>query len=179
MKNILLSALICVSSIGSIVATTPTTAYSQDSTPKTVSERRFYCGQAQDPTSKKMLPATLMETQGESESQVIVIWKSEFFKEFSPQQRCQIVSPKFQAAYTAGRGYLISGVSERQGIVCLVANENDECNKSTMIFTLKSYQDANKVIEDLALSASGQSNRPDTQKGSRQKIVKISDLRRK
>ncbi len=182
MKNILLSALVCAGSIGSIVATTPNTAYSQDSTSNTVSERRFYCGQSKDPTSKQMLPATLMETQGQSESQVIVIWKSEFFDKFSPQQRCEIVSPKFQAAYAAGRGYLTSGVDARSrlGMICKVANEGDECNKSSMLFTLKSYQDANKVIEDLSLSAygSGQSNIPMVQR-ARGRMLKISDLRRK
>jgi hypothetical protein len=180
MKNILFSALISVGSIGSIVATTPTAAYSQDSTPKTASERRFYCGQAQDPTSKKMLPATLMENQGESESKVVVIWKSDIFNKFTPQKRCDIVSPKFQAAYAEGRGYLTSGFDgrSRQGIVCLVANENDECNISSMLFTLKSFQDANKVIENLALYASGLSGIPETQTLGR-RTVKISNLRRK
>ena len=100
MKNILLSALSITGLILTNIATMPTSAIAQDKTPgNTVGERRFYCGQAQDPTSKKMLPATLLGTQGQNESQVVVIWKSEFFSGFSPQKRCDIVSLKFQAAY--------------------------------------------------------------------------------
>ena len=102
MKNILLSALSITGLMLTNIVTMPTSAVAQDQAPSTpVSERRFYCGQAKDPTSKQMLPATLLGTQGQNESQVVVIWKSEFFSEFSPQKRCDIVSPKFQAAYQA------------------------------------------------------------------------------
>jgi Circadian oscillating protein COP23 len=181
MKNILLSALSITGLVVANIATTPTSAFSQDRpSSDPVGERRFYCGQAQDPTSKRILPATLMETQGQNESQTIVIWKSEYFSNFTPQKRCEIVSPKFQAAYQDGRGYLGSGTDAktRQGIVCKVANENDPCTESNMLFTLKSYQDANRVIEDLSLSASGQSGIPVTQSG-RGLRLKLSDLRRK
>lgn len=186
MKNILLSALSITSLVLANMAIMPTSAFSQDQPPSTtVSDRRFYCGQAQDPTSKrgttKMLPATLMETQGQNESQVIVIWKSENFQNFPPQKRCEIVSPKFQAAYQDGRGYLASGKDPvtRQGIICQIANENDPCIKSNMLFTLKSHQDANQVIKDLFSFASGQSGIPDIQSGGGGLRFKLGDLRRK
>ena len=181
MKNILFSALSITGLILASVATIPTSAIAQDQpSSNPVGERRFYCGQAQDPTSKKMLPATLMETQGQNESQTIVIWKSEFFAEFSPQKRCEIVSPKFQTAYQDGRGYLASGTDAktRLGIICQVTQENDTCTQSNMLFTLKSYQDASKVIEELAAFSSGQSNIPNTQ-SARGRRLKLSDLRRK
>ena len=181
MKNILFSALSITGLILASVATIPTSAIAQDQpSSNPVGERRFYCGQAQDPTSKKMLPATLMETQGQNESQTIVIWKSEFFAEFSPQKRCEIVSPKFQAAYQDGRGYLATGTDAESGlgIICKVDKEDTPCTKSSMLFTLKSYQDANNVIQKLTAFDSGLSGVPDTQ-GSGGRRLKLSDLRRK
>ena len=66
-------------------------------------EGKFYCGQAYDPIGKTNIPATLMSSPRRDKAIVVILWKSEYFgKEFSPNQRCQKVSPKFQAAYVGG-----------------------------------------------------------------------------
>jgi hypothetical protein len=58
----------------------------------------FYCGTFKDPSSKMDLPATLAKVAGVKEDRVVIVWKSERFPEYTPQRRCEIVSPKFQAA---------------------------------------------------------------------------------
>lgn len=183
MKNILLSALSITGLVLSSLATTPTAAFSQTQvSDDAVGDFRFYCGQAQDPTSKKMLPATLVSVPGESESRPIVIWKSDYFGEkYTPQQRCDIATPKFQAAYQEGREYLASGTDRATGlgIVCKLASESDVCDRSKMLFTLKSYQDANAVVDSLSAFNKGESNIPPTQSASSSRIFKWSNLRRK
>jgi Circadian oscillating protein COP23 len=183
MKNILLSTLSITGLVLSCITTTPTAAFAQaQSSGDAGGGFRFYCGQVQDPTGKKMVPATLVSVPGESESRPIVIWKSDYFGEkYPPEKRCNLATPKFQAAYQEGREYLASGTDRATGlgIVCQLASESDVCDRSKMLFTLKSYQDANAVVDSLSAFNKGDSNIPPTQSASSGRIFKWSNLRRK
>lgn len=122
---------------------------------------QFYCGKAADPSSKSNLPATLAKVSGYEEEPVLIIWKSEAFKT-TPQQRCQTVSPKFQAALQQGRNYLTAGIDKKSGLgmICALANAEQPCDRQNMLFTLKSYQDAGTTIEQLSNVLSGTASSP-------------------
>jgi hypothetical protein len=104
-------------------------------------EGKFYCGQTYDQIGKINVPATLMSSPRRAKPIVVIIWKSEYFGDkFSPKNRCAIVSPKFQAAYTAGNfGFLKAGTDGKNPIACAVRTENERCTKAGMLFTLKSF----------------------------------------
>jgi hypothetical protein len=153
MRNIFLTALMTT---GLVIATI-SQASAQFIAQSDSSPVRIYCGEAKDPTSSKMLPATLASNGDDDEPKVIIIWKSEFFgTNYTPKQRCQVVSPKFQAAYQQGRTFLTAGVDNTgYGIICGTSSENEACNPSNMLYTLKSYQNAALTIERLNQQARG------------------------
>lgn len=122
---------------------------------------QFYCGKAADASSKSNLPATLAKVSGYEEEPVLIIWKSEAFKK-TPQQRCETVSPKFQAALQQGRNYLTAGIDKKSGLgmICALANAEQSCDRTNMLFTLKSYQDAGTTIEQLSSVLAGTASSP-------------------
>lgn len=67
---------------------------------------------------------------------------------YSPQERCQAVSSRFQSAYEKGiLNYLTSGISGRQAVICAAGQYGGPCNQ--ILFTLKSSQDASSVLQKL------------------------------
>jgi hypothetical protein len=104
-------------------------------------EGKFYCGKAYDPIGKTNVPATLMSSPRRAKPLLVVLWKSNYFGDnFTPQQRCTIVSPKFQAAYAAGNfEFLKVGYDRKLPIVCAVKTQSDRCTKAGMLFTLKPF----------------------------------------
>ena len=177
MKNNSISALIATGlAISSTIATAiPTFAQSDNSGIK------VYCGQAADPSSKSNLPATLVSVPGREEPTVLVIWKSEAFKKFTPQQRCEAVSPKFQAAFQAGRFSITSGQDPAtgQGIVCAVTNAQETCDKSKMLFTLKSYSSASLTVDTLGNSLQGSAGTVLYQSSGGKSVVDLRGLLRR
>jgi Circadian oscillating protein COP23 len=135
---------------------------------------QFYCGRAADPSSKSNLPATVAKVSGYSEEPVLIIWKSEAFK-FTPQQRCETVSPKFQAALQQGRNYITAGIDKKSGLgmICAMSNAEQPCDRTNMLFTLKSYQDASTTIEQLSSVLAGTASSPLYQSSGNQ----VVDLR--
>jgi hypothetical protein len=109
---------------------------------------------------------------------VLIIWKSEAFQKFSPQRRCELVSPKFQTAIQAGRQYLVSGQEPKNGmgIICAVPTKEETCDVSKMLFTLKSYQNADNTIEQLAFILAGKTNIPLYQSSGGKYVANLRDL---
>jgi Circadian oscillating protein COP23 len=104
-------------------------------------EGKFYCGQTYDQIGKVNIPATVMSSPRRAKPIVVIAWKSQYFGgNFTPQQRCAIVSPKFQAAYAAGNfEYLKVGKEGNLPIVCAVKTQNQRCTRAGMLFTLKPF----------------------------------------
>jgi hypothetical protein len=142
-KAILLSAL-------TIATTCATAGNAQTAAQDDAPTFEIYCGKAKDLSSSSILPATVVKVDGATEERVLIIWKSEAFK-FTPQKRCEVVSPKFQTALQQGRNYLSAGVDKKSslGIICATANAEQTCDRDSMLFTLKSYQDAGTTIAGL------------------------------
>jgi Circadian oscillating protein COP23 len=77
------------------------------------------------------------------------------------------VSPKFQAAYTAGKlEYLKVGSDGKQPIVCAVKTENEPCNKAGMLFTLKSFGNSKNELNTLMGNIEGGEAGPDIYQSS-------------
>jgi Circadian oscillating protein COP23 len=131
-------------------------------------EGKFYCGQAYDAIGRMNVPATLMSSPRRAKPIVVILWKSEYFgKEFSPKQRCQKVSPKFQSAYVGGNfEYLKVGKDGKQSIVCAVRTENEPCTKPGMLFTLKPYGDTQSQLNALMGNIEGGEAGPDIYQSS-------------
>lgn len=124
----------------------------------------FYCGQSYDPTSKTNIPTTLVAIPGRKEPLALITWKSEYFAQYTPQERCNKISPKFQATYASGKlNYLMSGTSRKTGqaIICGVETETEVCeNDANMLFTLKPYSNGTLVLSQLMGILTGDSNNP-------------------
>ena len=137
---------------------------------------QFYCGKAPDPSSKNNLPATVAKVSGYEEELVLIIWKSEAFKT-TPQQRCETVSPKFQAVIQQNRNYITAGIDKKSGLgmICAMANAEQPCERTNMLFTLKSYQDAGNTIEELVSLLSGTASQPIYQ-SSGNRVVDLRDF---
>ena len=89
-KAILLSTLAITT--GSIVTTALSIAANAQmiAQNKETATVQFYCGKAKDSSSKSILPATVVKVSGYEEEPVLIIWKSEAFSKYTPQQRCEV-----------------------------------------------------------------------------------------
>jgi hypothetical protein len=153
-----------------LLAVQPSTA-----NPPTV---RFYCGQSFDTDQNKILPTTFVATSARTESIAIIRWKSGFGG-YSPQIRCNMVSTKFQTAWTGGNlKFIKAGVSNQtgQGIICGTADLQQKCDESQMLFTLKNHRDAKNIITSINSIKSGKTRTPPSQ-SSGDSSVDLEQLR--
>ncbi len=167
MKLLILATLLTTEL--TILAVQPSTA-----NPPTV---RFYCGQSFDPDQNKILPTTFVATSARSESIAIIRWKSGFGG-YSPQVRCNMVSSKFQTAWTGGNlKFIKSGVSDQtgQGIVCGTTDRQQKCDDAQMLFTLKNHQDAKNIITNINNIRTGKTSNPLLQSAG-DSVVDIEEL---
>jgi transcriptional accessory protein Tex/SPT6 len=73
-----------------------------------------------------------------------VVWKNEFAN-MSPQQRCDIVSSRFQSAWDRGDlQHLVTGIDRKtgQGLICAVTNRDSKCDSKHTLFTVQDKQKA-------------------------------------
>jgi Circadian oscillating protein COP23 len=140
---------------------------------------RFFCGQSYDPTSKGIVPTTVIATSAHKEPIALIQWKSTAFgEEYTPQTRCQNVSGKLQQAWDTKRfKYLTSGILKRtgQGIICGVKDKKAKCNESTMLFTLISGSNAKEIITRMKGLTAGRSSNPISQSSS-DDVVDLQEL---
>jgi hypothetical protein len=177
MKSLSLSTLFLAAILS--IAAIPSIALSQSSTENNnTGSVRFSCGTATDASSRKELPATVATVEGNTESIVIIVWKSEYFgTKYTPQQRCALVSASLQKSFQEGRIYIGSGVerSTGLGIICGLANPEQSCDRTNMLLTLKSYQTADNTVKDLGDILQGKTGKPIYQ-SSGGKRVNLRDL---
>ena len=179
-KSFALVTATLLSSLITIAGSSATQVMAENTNPQIVAQAsptvQFYCGKAADPSSKSNLPATVAKVAGSEEELVLIIWKSEAFKT-TPQQRCETVSPKFQAALQQGRNYITAGIDKKSGLgmICAMANAEQPCERTNMLFTLKSYQDAGNTIEELVSLLAGTASQPIYQ-SSGNRVVDLRDF---
>jgi Circadian oscillating protein COP23 len=161
MKSSILTALCVLTTI--IAGTIPTIASPQTVPENSSSTVQFSCGRATDPSSRKVLPATVATVSGNPESTVLIMWKSEFFgTKYTPQERCSIVSNAIQKSFQEGRTYIGAGMDKQSGlgIVCGVANPEQPCDRTNMLLTMKSYQSADDTLDRLGQIMQGKTGEP-------------------
>ena len=133
---------------------------------------RFYCGQSFDISSNKILPTTFAATSARTEPVALIRWNSHL-SSYKPQTRCDLVSQKFQTAWSGGKLHFISaGISQKtgQGIICGTANKTQKCDESQMLFTLKNSKDAGDIVTKIGQIQRGADSSPITQSSSNEYI---------
>jgi Circadian oscillating protein COP23 len=138
---------------------------------------RFYCGQSFDRSNHKMLPTTFAATSKRKDPVAVITWKIGFAG-YSPQNRCNLVSAKFQTAWAGGKlHYLRAGTSSAtgQGIICGVASPEQACDGSSMLFTLKNAKQAQDIIASIEQIRRGTNSEPIPQ-GSGDGLVDLENL---
>lgn len=122
------------------------------SQPKGPAQITFFCKDVYDQASGQKIPATsawIPERQGNI---TVVGWKSQFFAKrgWNAQKRCADITPKFQQAFDTGRlQYLTTGASSGYPVVCAIAKQEDACNSTSQLFTLKPHDQPALVLQQL------------------------------
>lgn len=114
---------------------------------------KFICGQSFDPETGNRLPTTFAWTpRGKI---AIVRWETKYFSNYSPEERCQEVSPRFQEAYNNDTiNLLTNGFMNNQPVICTAEKYGDECH--TLLITLRPNDDSAQVLEGLVSILNGE-----------------------
>ncbi|HEY9702267.1 MAG TPA: COP23 domain-containing protein [Allocoleopsis sp.] len=90
------------------------------------------------------------------------MWKSAYFNNIiSPEERCKVVTKKFQEKYESGNlTHLKLGKANGYSIICGVKNIDDPCDKNSQLFTLKSYSNTQKIKQVLDDIMEGSASEP-------------------
>lgn len=134
---------------------------------------RYFCGQDAEGTY-----TTYAETP--KGKQAIIRWKSEYFSKsnWTPEARCQEVSPKFdQAAMNNQLNYITNDTQNNLPIVCSAIDENESCG--LMLFTLKPEDDPETVRQMLTNLGKGASMTPIPQSGSNKVYIPMREVLKK
>ncbi|MBO3457144.1 COP23 domain-containing protein [Aetokthonos hydrillicola Thurmond2011] len=97
----------------------------------------FFCGKTK--YQGRSVPATYARTQ-DGKQILILRWISDdsFPPPWTGQRRCNEVSRRFQRSYeNSTLKYITTGSINKQSVVCAIANQEDPCTESNLLFTLK------------------------------------------
>ena len=110
---------------------------------------RFSCKETFDPISGTNIPATVAWVPQRQKNVSVIYWKSDDFSQggWTPQARCEEVSPKFQTFYNDGRlNYLTHGKIGVYPVICAVVEDDETCNGDNQLFTVNPDADAESVL---------------------------------
>lgn len=170
-QHVCLSLILAsATSTAQLMSTVPESAQAQ------TAEVKFFCSQAADG-----VPSTMVKPTSPQEAAVPIIrWTSAYFSKagYSPTKRCEIVSQKFQDAYTKNPNFVfITSVSKGESVICATSRSGGACE--TMLYTVKrGVQDPILTLlrlEKVRSGAAGPINESSTTASS----VGIKDLIRK
>jgi hypothetical protein len=106
---------------------------------------QFICREAFDRVTNQRIPTTYAWTErGKS---AIIRWTTTLGArgEWTPQRRCQEVSPRFQTAYENGSlQYLTNGMMNGQRVICTAKEERGDCED--LLLTLRPEDNAMAVL---------------------------------
>jgi Circadian oscillating protein COP23 len=104
---------------------------------------QFICNDSFDKGTGARLPTTF--AWAERGKIAVVRWKTEEFAGYSPQKRCDEVSPRFQEAYDRGTLKMITnGKVNGQPVICTATEYRGKCE--TLLMTLRSTDDSIKIL---------------------------------
>jgi hypothetical protein len=122
------------------------------SQPKGPAQITFFCKDVYDPASGQKIPATFAWVPERQGNITVVGWKSQYFAKrgWNAQKRCADITPRFQQAFDSGRlQYLTTGASSGYPVVCAIAKQEDACNSTSQLFTLKPHDQPTLVLQQL------------------------------
>ena len=109
---------------------------------------QFFCGRINQ--SGTIVPTTQAVSSGTSEPVSLILWKYTPPKGMTNQQRCEIVSKRFQLAWDRGSfDKLIAGVDKASGLglICAVRYSERTCDRSNLLLTLNNGSDAEDMLD--------------------------------
>lgn len=118
------------------------------------SEVKFVCANSYDSESGKDLPTTYaLTTKGKLP---IIRWQKDFADaDYTLQQRCEVVSSRFQEAYDNDSLSLITNSTiDNQPVICTIDAPGEDCN--TLLITLRPEEDTLKVLNNLRQALNGE-----------------------
>jgi hypothetical protein len=125
---------------------------------QSANEIQFNCAKVSEIDSGDKIPATVVWIPEERKNVPLIYWKSQAFQNWSPEARCDKISPKFQQAYEEGRlNYLTIGKVNGSDVICAITREGQSCNSKNLLFTIKSNQNADLVLQQLSGAFEGNS----------------------
>lgn len=139
----------------------------------------FFCREKFDTASGEKIPATVAWVPERKGHVYVIGWKSEYFNKggWTPQERCQQVTKKFQEAYEQGRlNYLSSGKNQGYPIICGLANQGESCNGNNQLFTVKSGSNPEQVLQRLSDSFEGNASEPILQSSGEQIYIDVQKI---
>ncbi|XWK90807.1 MAG: COP23 domain-containing protein [Phormidium sp.] len=144
--------------VGLAIALTTTTAFSQ---PRQTQRVKFFCQNVQG------VPTTFARTKRGNITRDIAIfrWVSTW-SEFTPWQRCQEVSGRFQAFYDNGvLKYTRTGRINGYPVLCVVRETGGSCRNTDVLVTLPRGNDPHRTLEQI-INFGSLSGRPINLSGS-------------
>lgn len=116
----------------------------------------FFCGRVN--VKGEIVPTTQAFSKEMSEPISLINWQDPPPKGMTKQQRCEIVSKRFQAAWDRGTfDKLISGVDRKseRGLICAVSDLEKKCDRANLLFTLNTGSDAEDLLNRMRGTISG------------------------
>ena len=104
---------------------------------------KFICAASYDPETQQRHPTTFAWTpRGKI---AIVRWSTDYFFQYSPQQRCHAVSSRFHKAYHNGTlGLMTNGTINNQAVICTAKKVGGACD--TLLITLRSEDNSLQIL---------------------------------
>ena len=124
----------------SLISPSPSLANKKD-------DIQFFCGRVNQ--DGKIIPTTQVIAIGNSEAVSLILWKYTPPKGMTNQQRCEIVSKRFQSAWNGGSfDKLIAGIDKPSGLglICAVRYTERTCDRSNLLLTLNTGSDAEDML---------------------------------
>jgi hypothetical protein len=117
---------------------------------ETTGDMRFFCAKSLNPQTGKAVPTTMAKTKRGNVA--MIRWQSTFFsnagKAFTPLDRCQEVSRRFQAYYQDGvLAYLTTGKMNAQNVICVSDEYGGPCQG--LLLTLEPKDNPEQVLKEL------------------------------
>ena len=117
-----------------LLTTVGLNSISQQAQPQSDTETQFICADSYDAEKGERSPTTFAWT---SRGKIAVIrWQSEYFQDWSPQERCNEVSPRFDEAYHNNTlGIITNGTMNNERVICTASESGGACE--TLLLTLR------------------------------------------
>jgi hypothetical protein len=152
-KSLLSLSLISVLAIFSTVFLTQKPIFSQSA-----DKIQFNCANTLEIDSGEKMPTTVVWIPEEKKNVPMIYWKSQAFGKWSPDARCNTVSPKFDQAFREGRlNYITDGKVSNANVLCAIAKEGEVCKGENQLFTINPYQDPSTVLKQMTGFFQGES----------------------